>query len=286
MAFGATRNWPGHYRIAHPAATNREITMDQLKGKVAIVTGAASGIGAACTETLAREGARVVATDIDDPAGADLVAKIKAAGGEVIYLPLDVTDEARWGEVVAATEARYGRLDILVANAAIMLISPTIEMTLADWRRQMAVNLDSAFLSVKYCVPAMRRVGSGSIVMMSSIAGLRGSAGTAGFCETKGGMRLFTKAIALEYAREGIRVNSVHPGMIDTPIWGKLSVGGRNLPVDLSEMARQRVPIGEPGRAQDVADGVLFLASDMSRHVTGAEIVIDGGIVAGSPRRG
>jgi len=189
--------------------------MDQLKGKVAIVTGAASGIGAACAETLAREGARVMATDIDDPAGADLVAKIKAAGGEVIYLPLDVTDEAQWGEVVAATEARFGRLDILVANAAIMLISPTIEMTLADWRRQMAVNLDSAFLSVKYCVPAMRRVGSGSIVMMSSIAGLRGSAGMAGFCATKGGMRLFTKAIALEYAREGIRVNSVHPGMID-----------------------------------------------------------------------
>jgi NAD(P)-dependent dehydrogenase (short-subunit alcohol dehydrogenase family) len=107
-----------------------------------------------------------------------------------------------------------------------------------------------------------------------------------GFCATKGGMRLFTKAIALEYAREAIRVNSVHPGIIDTPIWGKLSVGGRNIPVDLSEMARQGVPTGEPGRAQDVADGVLFLASDMSRHVTGAEIVIDGGIMAGPLRRG
>jgi len=260
--------------------------MDQLKGKVAIVTGAASGIGAACVETFAREGAQVVATDIDDRAGEDLVAKIKAPAGEAIYLSLDVTDEARWGEVVASTEARYGRLDILVANAAIMLISPTIEMRLEDWRRQMAVNLDSAFLSVKHCVPVMRHTGGGSIIMMSSIAGLRGAAGMAGFCATKGGMRLFTKAIALEYASEGIRVNSVHPGIIDTPIWGKLSVGGRNVPVDLSEMARQRVPTGEPGRAQDVADGVLFLASDMSRHVTGAEIVIDGGIMAGPLRRG
>lgn len=260
--------------------------MRELEGKIAIVTGAASGIGAACVETLAREGARLVATDIDHAPGEALVAKIKAAGGEAVYLPLDVTDEMQWSEVVAATEARYHRLDILVANAAIMLISPTIEIILADWRQQMAVNLDSVFLSVKYCVPAMRRAGGGSIIMMSSIAGLRGSAGMAGFCATKGGMRLFTKAVALEYAREGIRVNSVHPGIIDTPIWGKLSVGGRNVPVDLSEMARQGVPIGEPGQAQDVAYGVLFLASDRSRHVTGAEMVIDGGIMAGSIRRG
>lgn len=108
----------------------------------------------------------------------------------------------------------------------------------------------------------------------------------AGFCATKGGMRLFTKALALEYGREGIRVNSVHPGQIDTPIWGKLTVGGRSIPVDLPEMARQGVPIGKPGRASDVADGVLFLASDMSRYVTGTEIVIDGGMMAGSPRRG
>jgi NAD(P)-dependent dehydrogenase (short-subunit alcohol dehydrogenase family) len=261
--------------------------MKQLEGKVAIVTGAASGIGAACVETLAREGAQVVATDVDSPSGEDLVAKIKSAGGEAIYLPLDVTDEARWSEVVAATEARYRRLDILVSNAGIMLISPTIDMSLEDWRRKMAINLDSAFLSVKYCVPAMRRAGGGSIIMMSSIAGLRGSAMMAGFCATKGGMRLFAKAIALEYAREGIRANSVHPGLIDTPIWGKLFVGDRKLPpIDLNERARQEVPSGEPGRAQDVADGVLFLASDLSRHVTGAEIVIDGGIMAGSPRRG
>jgi NAD(P)-dependent dehydrogenase (short-subunit alcohol dehydrogenase family) len=260
--------------------------MGYLNGNVAIVTGGASGIGAACVETLAREGARVVATDIDAAPGEVLVAKVKAAGGEAVYLPLDVTDETRWGEVVAAAEARYGRLDILVANAAIMLVNPTIEMSLADWRRQMAVNLDGAFLAVKYCVPAMRRSGGGSIIMMSSIAGMRGSAGMAGFCATKGGLRLFTKALALEYAREGIRVNSVHPGIIDTPIWGKLEVGGRKVPIDLGEMAQQGVPIGEPGRAQDVADGVLYLASDMSRHVTGAEIVIDGGIMAGPVRRG
>ena len=175
--------------------------MGQVEGKIALVTGGASGIGAACAETLAREGARVVVSDIDDLLGNALVGQITAAGGDAIYLSHDVTDEARWQAVVGEIDERYGRLDILVANAGIGIMAPSIvEMSLADWRRQTAVNLDGVFLSVKFCIPLMRRSGGGSIIMTSSIAGLRGSATLAGYCATKGGVRLFAKAIAMECA--------------------------------------------------------------------------------------
>jgi len=264
--------------------------MGQVDGKVAIVTGAASGIGAACARTLAREGARVVATDIDEARGGELVAAIAAAGGEAACLSHDVTDEARWIAVAAEIEARYQRLDILVANAGIGIMVPSIvEMSLADWRRQTAVNLDGVFLSVKHCLPLMRRSGGGSIVMMSSVAGLRGSPILAGYCATKGGVRLFAKAIAMECAADGIRVNSVHPGIIDTPIWQKIPAGaasgGRNAPLDPHELARLGVPMGHAGSAQDIADGVLFLASNASSHMTGAELVIDGGMTGGAARQ-
>jgi NAD(P)-dependent dehydrogenase (short-subunit alcohol dehydrogenase family) len=264
--------------------------MGQLDGKVAIVTGGASGIGAACATTLAREGAKVVATDIDEPGGTAVADAIKAAGGEAVFLAHDVTDEQRWSEIVAEAEARFGRLDILVSNAGIGMMVPSIvDMSLADWRRLTAINLDGVFLSVKYGIPAMRRSGGGSIIMMSSIAGLRGSPGLAGYCATKGGVRLFAKAVAMESAADGIRVNSVHPGIIATPIWEKIPVGasnaGRNAPVDPHELARRSVPLGEAGMAQDIADGVLFLASDASRHMTGAELVIDGGMTGGAIRR-
>src|SRR5580704_3381981 len=264
--------------------------MGQLDGKVAIVTGGASGIGAACAKTLAREGAKVVATDIDEPGGKAVVDAIRTTGGEAIFLAHDVTDEQRWSEIVGETEARFGRLDILVSNAGIGMMVPSIvDMSLADWRRLTAINLDGVFLSVKYCIPAMRRAGGGSIIMMSSIAGLRGSPGLAGYCATKGGVRLFAKAVAMESAADGIRVNSVHPGIIATPIWEKIPVGasnaGRNAPVDPHELARRSVPLGEAGMAQDIADGVLFLASDASRHMTGAEMVIDGGMTGGAIRR-
>jgi len=265
--------------------------MGQLDGKVAIVTGGASGIGAACAQTLAREGARVMVTDIDDARGAQVVAAIGQAGGQAHYLNQDVSDEAGWPDVVGDTEGRFGRLDILVANAGIGIMTMTLDMSLADWRRQNAINLDGVFLSVKYCVPAMRRTGGGSIVMMSSVAGLRGAAGLAGYSASKGGVRLFAKSVAMECAMAGdnIRVNSVHPGIIDTPIWGKLPLGtgGRNAPIDPNERARAGVPLARAGLAQDIANGVLFLASDASSYMTGSELVIDGGMMAGSvPRRG
>jgi NAD(P)-dependent dehydrogenase (short-subunit alcohol dehydrogenase family) len=261
----------------------------RIEGKVAIVTGAASGIGAACAETLARAGARVIATDIDRAGGEDVARRIAAAGGDALFLDQDVTEEARWPQIVTATESRFGRLDIMVANAGIGLMVPLEEMSLADWRRQQAINLDGVFLAVKHAIPAMRRAGGGSIVLMSSVAGLRGAAGLAGYCATKGGVRLFAKAAALETASDNIRINSVHPGIIDTPIWGKMTPGPgaerRNAPIDPHERASLAVPLGIAGRAQDIADGVLFLASDAARYMTGAELVIDGGIMAGAGAR-
>jgi len=246
--------------------------MGQVDGKVAIVTGGASGIGAASADTLAREGANVVVTDVDDTGGKTVVDKIESAGGQAIFLHQDVTLEESWPSVIEATERRFGRLDVMVANAGIGILCKAIEMSLADWRRQSAVNLDGVFLSVKYAVPAMRRAGGGSIIIMSSVAGLRGSAGLAGYCATKGGVRLFAKAVAMECAAagDGIRVNTVHPGVIDTPIWSKIPAsGGSNAPIDPHELARAGVPLGRAGQAQDIANGVLFLASDASRRLAG-----------------
>jgi NAD(P)-dependent dehydrogenase (short-subunit alcohol dehydrogenase family) len=221
--------------------------------------------------------------------GQTVVEEIGGAGGEAIYLHQDVSLEESWPDVIEAIERRFGRLDVMVANAGIGIMCKAVEMSLADWRRQTAGNLDGVFLSVKYAVPAMRRAGGGSIIITSSTAGLRGSAGLAGYCATKGGVRLFAKAVAMECAAEadGIRVNTVHPGVIDTPIWTKLSgPAGRNVPIDPNEVAKVGVPLGRVGQAQDVANGVLFLASDASNYMTGAELVIDGGMTSGArPRR-
>ncbi|KRB82351.1 dehydrogenase [Sphingomonas sp. Root710] len=266
--------------------------MGQVDGKVAFVTGAASGIGAACASTLAKAGARVIATDIDDILGQSLVDRIRSDGGEAIYLHQDVTDEGCWRDLVADIEKRYGGLDILVANAGIAIRSVSIvDMSLVDWRRQTAINLDGVFLSVKYCLPLMRRTGPGSIIMMSSAAGLRGSANLAGYSATKGAVRLFAKSIAMECAQaaDGIRVNSVHPGFVDTPIWEKLSAeqGGQEIAVAMlaDEALRAVVPLGRAGRPDEIADGVLFLASDASSYMTGTELVIDGGIITGTGAR-
>src|ERR1700726_3602577 len=221
----------------------------QVQGKVALVTGGASGIGAAVAELLSRQGASVTVTDIDELRGPELVAGIENAGGEAIFLHQDVTSEARWAEVAAEIEKRFGRLDILVSNAGIGIGALSIvEMSVQDWRRQTAINLDGVFLSVKHCLPVMRKTGGGSIIMMSSLAGLRGSANLSGYCATKGGVRLFAKAIAMECATfgDGIRVNSVHPGIIDTPIWGKIPAGaaaqGQNAPIDPEERAKFATP--------------------------------------------
>lgn len=266
----------------------------QVAGKVALVTGGASGIGQAIAELLAEEGASVVLTDVDELKGPGVAAGIKKSGGEAVFLYQDVTSEPRWAEVAGEIERRFGRLDVLVANAGIGIGAPSIvEMSLSDWRRQTAINLDGVFLSVKYGLPLMRKSGGGSIIMMSSLAGLRGAPTLAGYSATKGGVRLFAKSVALECASvgDGVRVNSVHPGIIDTPIWGKIpaggNAGGQNAPIDCEELAKVATPLRRAGQAREIAQGVLYLASDASSYVTGSELVIDGGMFAGNvpPRR-
>ena len=265
--------------------------MGQVNGKVAFITGGASGIGAACARVLAREGAKVVLTDLDNAGGESVAADIIAHGGDATYAHQDVTDEAAWPGIIAGVERRYGRLDIAVANAGIAMFGPALAMSLADFRRQNAVNIDGVFLTVKHAIPAMRRAGGeGSIIVMSSVAGLRGAANLAGYSASKGAVRLFAKSMAMECAAAGdrIRVNSVHPGIIVTQIWNKAASpagGGLAAALDPYELARAGVPLGVPADPEEIANGVLFLASDASRHMTGAELVIDGGMTAGSARR-
>jgi NAD(P)-dependent dehydrogenase (short-subunit alcohol dehydrogenase family) len=258
----------------------------RVAGKVVLVTGGASGIGRGCAELLAREGATIVVTDVQDALGAEVVAGI---GGKAIYLHHDVTDEDAWIGVVAEVGKRFGRLDVLVNNAGIGMGGPVTEFSLADWRKQQAVNVEGVFLGVKHSLPLMRRSGGGSIINMSSVAGLKGAANMSSYCATKGAVRLFTKSIALECAaaQDGVRVNSVHPGIIDTPIWGGITstidgdVGnaGPLRAATVDDIAAMSAPLGVKGLPVDIAAGVLYLASDESRYVTGTELVIDGGMI-------
>ena len=260
--------------------------MNRVEDKVAIVSGGGSGIGRASARALAAAGAKVMVGDIDEAGGAAVVAEIEATGGTAAFLPHDVTDEAAWQTLIAAVEARWGGLHILVNNAGIFLVGPVVDMRLADWRRQTAINIDGVFLGTKHAIPAMRRAGGGSVVNISSVAGLQGSAQAAGYCATKGAVRLFSKAVALECAQAGdnIRVNSVHPGIIDTAIWSKVRPGGLASganAIDPDAISEAAVPVRRAGQAEDVASGVLFLASDAARYITGSELVIDGGLTAG-----
>lgn len=268
--------------------------MGRVEGKIAIVTGGASGIGRAAAEVLAREGASVVVTDIQKPEGEEVVAAINADGGKAVFKTHDVADEAAWESVVAETVGEFGGLDILVNNAGIGIPGMITEMSLADWRRQREINLDGVFLGCKHGILAMAASGGGSIINISSVAGLRGSPGLAGYNATKGGVRIFTKGVAKECAAGGlkIRVNSVHPGIIDTPIWTKFTATAQeraesNFPVaegsntiDVDAMAQLSVPMGVAGTAAEIAAGILFLASDDASHMTGSELVIDGGLTA------
>jgi NAD(P)-dependent dehydrogenase (short-subunit alcohol dehydrogenase family) len=256
---------------------------DRVKGKVALVTGGASGIGRACALLLGKEGANVIVTDIQDDMGRDCAAAIKQSGGDALYLRHDVASEEAWIGVIAEVRNRFNRLDILVNNAGIAIAGPITEMSLADWRKQESINLDGVFLGVKHSLPLMRASGGGSIVNISSLAGLKGSANLAAYCATKGGVRLFSKAVAMECAqlRDNVRVNSVHPGVIETPIWLGIIPGagqpGANAP-DLDQLSQTLVPVGKKGVPEDIAAGVLYLACDDSRYVTGSELVIDGGL--------
>lgn len=258
----------------------------RVEGKVALVTGAANGIGRSAVVVLAREGARIVATDLQDQNGEHLLRELRLAGCEAEYLHHDVTSEEDWQSVIAKTKARFGRLDVLVNNAGIGLSSPVVNMSLADWRRQVAVNLDGVFLGVKTALPLMRAGGGGSIINVSSIAGIKASPNVSGYCATKGGVRLFTKSVALECAaaKDGVRVNSLHPGITETAIWDTLigtaeegSNSGGPRGATLDKLTERGVPLGFKAMPEDIANGILWLASDESRYVTGTELVIDGG---------
>lgn len=257
----------------------------RVEGKVALVTGAASGIGRAAALLLAREGALVVGTDIQADKGPALVAEIERAGGKAVFLAHDVSDEKHWQAVIADVASAHGRLDILVNNAGIGYSGPVVEMSLERWRQQMAINVDGTFLGVKHGLPLMRRGGGGSIVNISSIAGIKASANASGYAASKAAVRLFTKAVALECAaaKDGVRVNSVHPGVVETAIWdrmlGTTEDGSDDRPRGgtLNAAIGNSIPLGHLGTPEDMAQGILWLASDESRYVTGTELVIDGG---------
>ncbi|XOV88901.1 MAG: SDR family NAD(P)-dependent oxidoreductase [Pseudomonadota bacterium] len=253
--------------------------MGKLDNRVALVTGAAMGIGRACAQALASEGARVVVTDVEDGAGAETVASIRSAGGEARFLHQDVTSEPGWESVVRAVMDEFSGLHILVNNAGIAIAAPIWEMSLTDFQRQNAVNLDGVFLGMKHAIPAMTASGGGSIINLSSVAGLKASPGLAAYAMTKGGVRLLSKSVAKECANAGnnIRVNSVHPGIIETSIWDKMGRtpdGGANR-VDTEAIASVSVPGGKLGKPLDIAMGVVFLASEDARYVSGSELVID-----------
>ncbi|MCI0845959.1 MAG: glucose 1-dehydrogenase [Chloroflexi bacterium] len=250
--------------------------MGRLEGKVAIISGGARGQGATEAKMFAREGAKVVIGDLLDKEGKQVEAQINESGGEATYVHLDVTQEDDWRSAVETAVSRYGKLDILVNNAGILIRKGLEETTVEDWDRIMGVNAKGVFLGTKHAIPAMRRAGGGSIINISSTAGLVGSPnGSPSYTATKGAVRLLTKSTAIQYAKEGIRCNSVHPGPIDTDMIRDTMSDPARL-----EQRMQRLPMGRVGTSEDIAYGVLYLASDESSFVTGSELVIDGGTTA------
>jgi 3(or 17)beta-hydroxysteroid dehydrogenase len=252
----------------------------RVAGKVALVTGGSKGIGEAIARLLAREGARVVVTDLDAKAGKAVCAAITADGGEALFIKQDVTDEARWPRVVAQARKAFGGLHILVNNAGLGIPGTAEDATLDDWRRLMAVNLDAVFLGTQAGIKAMKKDG-GSIINIASIEGIVGDPNLAAYNASKGGVRIFTKSAALHCGTSGykVRVNSVHPGYIWTQMVADYlaSIGD----VDEGRKALDALhPIGHVGEPDDVAYGVLYLASDESKFVTGSELIIDGGYTA------
>jgi NAD(P)-dependent dehydrogenase (short-subunit alcohol dehydrogenase family) len=254
--------------------------MGRVSGKVAIVTGAATGIGAATSRLLAREGARVIATDLEVNTAREVVEAIRASGGDAETIRHDVSLEADWRAVIERAIELFGRLDIVVNNAGVAPRNDDIEhQTLEDWRRVMSVNLDGVFLGTKYGISAMRRSKSGgSIVNLSSIFGIASSPTAFAYSASKGGVRLLTKSAALHCARSGygIRVNSIHPGYIWTPMLVSALRSAGELDAERSRVERT-TPLGHVGEPEDVAYGVLYLSSEESQFVTGTELVIDGG---------
>ncbi len=251
----------------------------RVQGKVALITGAASGIGAEAARSLAREGARLVLTDLAREAGEAVAEGIAAGGSEAMFITHDVASEEDWRRVVAGAKERFGRIDVLLNNAGIGGGTPLLESTLEQWRTVLAINLDGVFLGMRHVCPLMVESGGGSVINVSSILGKIGQAGAAGYCASKGGVLMLTKAAALELAPHGIRVNSVHPGYIETPMVQNALRNAEN-GNELRDILITRHALGRLGMPKEIANGIVFLASDESSFMTGAELVIDGGYTA------
>ena len=245
----------------------------RLAGRVALVSGGSTGIGRAVVRRLAAEGAHVALGDVDEGGAEAVVGEVTAAGGSAGFHPLDVSDGARWREIVAGLVDAHGRLDILVNNAGVYARTPIEQIEEAEWDRLIDVNVKGVFLGAQAAIPAMRAAGGGSIVNISSTAGLRGSIATH-YGASKGAVRLMSKSIAVQCARDGIRCNSVHPGPVDT------AMGHAAVPEAERERRLARVPLGRFAQPEEIASAVFFLASDDASFMTGSEVVVDGGATA------
>ena len=247
----------------------------RLEGKVALISGGARGMGAMETRLFVSEGARVVLGDLLEEQGRQIQAEIAESGGEAVFVRLDVTVESDWRRAVDTAVQRFGKLDILVNNAGIFDRSTVTSQAIEVWDRVMDINAKGVFLGTKAAIPAMRDAGGGSIVNISSVAGLTGSIQATSYNTSKGAVRILTKSTAIQCAADGIRCNSVHPGPIETMMLDEVFSN--------PEVRAQRetgIPMGRFGRMEDVAKGVLFLASDEASYMTGSELVIDGGLTA------
>ena len=248
----------------------------RLEGKVAFISGGARGMGAAEARLFAREGARVAIGDVLDDLGRQVEAEINETGGEAIYVHLDVTEEEDWQRAVSTTVERFGGLHVLVNNAGVVSWGTLEDTTVAEWDRVMDVNAKGVFLGTRAAVAEMRKGGGGSIINISSISGNIGQPYIQPvYNASKGAVRIFTKSTAVQYAKEGIRVNSVHPGSVDTA----MTQHRRSDPEQMEE-AVSRIPLGRVAEPEEIAYGALFLASDESSFMTGSELIIDGGFTA------
>ena len=250
----------------------------RLEGKVALVTGGASGIGRGTCRLFAREGAKVAIADIAAAAGREVEDEIVGSGGEAMFVHLDVAKEEEWAEAVRRTVERFGRLDVVVNNAGMSTDATreTVEHTGLDaWNQAMGVNATGVFLGMKHAIPEMRRVGGGSIVNVASVYGLVGSKRGTVYHASKGAVRMLTKSAAVQYAAEGIRVNVVHPGFADTGMTKELHARP-----GVREERERQTPLGRLGKPEDIAWGIVYLASDEASFVTGSDLVIDGGMTA------
>ncbi|HJO81159.1 MAG: glucose 1-dehydrogenase [SAR202 cluster bacterium] len=247
----------------------------RLEGKVALITGSSKGQGAAEAALFAREGAAVVIADVLEDEGKQVEARISESGGRALFVSLDVSSEDDWARAVSEAVDAFGKIDILVNNAGLYSRVPIMETSLAEWQRILEVNTTGVFLGTKATIPTMQRAGGGSIINISSTAGLVGSGRGSAYGTSKGGIRLFTKYTAVQHANDGIRANSIHPGPIDT----EMIVDNIGTPEGRAT-SESRIPMGRIGTVDDVAFGALFLASDESSYMTGAELIIDGGFTA------